>query len=161
MVERTGKRNQCYSRRHRTWGHNYMIDVDSVEHDGDGGPLALIETKYGLIQTVDLNELRFTVLCNLANDVLPVFCTVYYPLNSNGDLVNAGYENEMEFIQFYTIPVNEVARRYLAKPKRMTELEYVDLLHKIHGTARNGSSTYGINNEWVDVVIPTVITRLP
>ena len=135
-----------------------MIDIDGVEHDGQGNPLAIIETKFGLKSEIDLNDLQFDVLCNLAREEIPVFCLVYYPMDSDGLLVDAGQESRMSRIQFIAIGVNKLGREYLPKMQRLTERQWVALVAKLHNHPMNDKNKY--YDTWTDdVVIPHFINR--
>lgn len=162
MTEKTGKRNLCYNRRHREYDRkDKMMDIDNLEHDDEGNMLALIETKFGRVGMVDLNELEFDVLCklsSLANDKIPVFCLVYYPMDKNNRLVDAEQPFEdMTHIQFFGMGVNLEGKRYLPKPTKLTELEWVAILARIHGHDVSEPNKYC--KTWVEVRTPMVIPR--
>ena len=137
-----------------------MMDLDCVEYDGDGNTLALVETKYGLVQDIDLNDIQFTVLCKMAREEIPVFCLVYYPMDEHGNLVDANepYEN-MKHIQYYVVPVNRCAKRIVPKQTKMTEIEWVMILANIHGNTIPDRSKYGYH--WKQVKnIPMIFPRV-
>jgi hypothetical protein len=134
-----------------------MIDVDCVEHDGQGNPLALIETKYGYLDEIDLNSLQFNVLCKLAGSI-PVLCLVYYPMDANDNLVDAGQEDRMTHIQFIAMGVNQAGSMLIPEPKQLTELRWVELIADLHEHSVDDATKY--HNEWKDVVvIPSFILR--
>lgn len=159
--EKLGKRNLAYNNRHRLWGDGITAtDVDMLEFDKKTGkPLALIESKFGLIREIDLNDSQFEALCSLARE-LPVFLCVYYPLNIDGQLVNAGQEETMTHIQFYTLGVNEAGRRYVPKPTRMTEKEWVGVLRQLHGEPPvSEEESWVWYDEWKEVRLPQITQR--
>jgi len=160
MAERLNKRNLAYNNRHRLWGIELTaMDVDFMEYDSKTGkPLALIETKYGRITEVDLNEPAFDALCSLAREEIPVFCLVYYPLDKDGKLVEADQPNaDVAHIQFYGVGVNAMGRKYLPKAKRMLEIEWVNLLRELHHSP--DESLVGLCKTWVPVNVPQITFR--
>lgn len=161
MLERTGKRNLHYNNRHRCWGFELTaMDVDFMEYDSKTGkPLALIETKFGLVKNVDLNEPAFDALCMLAREEIPVFCLVYYPLDASGQLVDAGRPtSDVESIQFVVAPVNRCAKQYVPSRKRMTEIEWVFILRQLHGLT-GASNDLTLCSTWKEVQIPQIMYR--
>lgn len=161
MAERTNKRNLSYNNRHRTWGNQLTAtDVDMLEYDcKTGKPVALVETKFGL-GDVDLNTTQFDALCELARE-LPVICCVYFPMNKERKLVDAGHEKEMVHIQFYAFGVNEAGKRYLPKPKRLTEIEWVHMLRRLHGLpSEDPDCDWVYATEWWEVRLPQIFSRL-
>lgn len=158
--ERLGKRNLHYNIRHRDYGDLSAMDVDFMEYK-DGKPVGLFETKFGLIRNIDLNAESFDALCELAADRYPVFCTVYYPMCKDHQLL--GVEREgvpLAHIQFVIIPVNEKARRLIPSRKRMSEKEYVQFLYDLRGEAVPTEIENKLYTQWLDcVTIPQVIYR--
>lgn len=161
MVERTHKRNLHYNNRHRLWGYNLTaMDVDFMEYDSKTGkPLALIESKFGLVKEVDLNEPAFDALCMLAREEIPVFCLIYYPLDKAGQLVDADRPgSDVESIQFVVAPVNGKAKEYVSSRKRMTEAEWVAILNQLHGVT-DVSNDLTLGKTWREVQIPYIMNR--
>lgn len=135
-----------------------MTDIDFVEHDENGTPIFMVETKFGLVGEVDLNDPQFETMCWCAREEIPVFCVVYYPLNKHGRLVDAGRENEMVHIQFIVIGVNRLGREYYPKAKRLTELDWVSAIAMFHKHSVDDVNKY--HNTWIDgVKIPHFINR--
>ena len=159
--ERLGKRNLTYNNRHRQWGNSLnTMDVDFMEYK-NGKPVALIETKFGLIKEIDLNDEKMDALCALADDRIPVFCVVYYPMDANHELV--GVEREgipVEHIQFVVIGVNDSGRKAVPSRKRMSEKEYVELLYQIRNETVPTEVVGSLCTNWVPVSIPTITHRL-
>lgn len=161
MPERLNKRNLTYNNRHRQWGIELTaMDVDFMEYDSKTGkPLALIETKFGLIKEVDLNEPAFDALCMLAREEIPVFCLIYYPMDASGQLVGAERPFEdVEHIQFVVAPANRCAKQYVPSRKRMTEAEWVSIVRKLHGVS-DGINDSSLCSTWKDVQIPYIMNR--
>lgn len=161
MAERLNKRNLHYNNRHRNWDPELSaMDVDFMEYDSKTGkPLALLETKFGRVKEIDLNEPAFDALCMLAREEIPVFCLVYYPLDAMGQLVDADQPTSaVESIQFVVAPVNRCARQYVPSRKRMTEVDWVKILRQLHGlTGEINDPT--LCSTWRDVQIPQIMFR--
>lgn len=163
--EKLHKRCLALNDRHRFWNMT-GVDCDFIEADVNGNCLALIESKFGRIKYLDLNEdYGIKVLCNLRND-LPIFGIIYYPMDKDGYLVGAGHEDAMVHIQFFTFPVNDAARRLLRTGKRMTEIELVTLMGRLHRVSPDEvrKNKY-LCTEWKklgdgrDVIIPQITYR--
>lgn len=141
----------------------YQIDIDSVEVDEDGNMLAIVETKFGLIRDIDLNDFQFSILCKLA-DEKPVFLLMYYPMDKYHNLVQAGHESELAHIQFYSVPVNAGARAVQPKAKRMSEIEWSAIVARLHGQPPDPNP--GVHSEWIshtgdgkEIIIPQITYR--
>lgn len=158
--EKLGKRNLCYNNRHRQWGESLnTMDVDFMEYK-NGKPVALIETKFGLIKDVDLNDEKFDALCSLADERIPVILCIYYPMDSDHRLIGVEREGTaVAHIQFVIIGINQLGRRLIPQRKRMSEKEYVEFLYKL----RNETVPIDIQNKlctnWIPVSIPTITHR--
>lgn len=161
MVERLNKRNLHYNNRHRLWDESLTaMDVDFMEYDSKTGkPLALIETKFGRVKEVDLNEPAFDALCMLAREEIPVFCLVYYPLDAFGQLVDADQPtSDVKHIQFVVAPANRCAKQYVSSRRRMTEVEWVAIIKRLHGLTGDYNDPT-LCSTWKDVQIPQIMNR--
>lgn len=158
-MEKTGKRNLHYSLRHRKYGFEVtMMDFDNVEYDmTTKQPLALIETKFGLVREVDLNDHKLQVMCNLARD-LPVFVLVYYPLDKDGRLLDAEVSHdEFAHIQYLVVPVNESAKVMVPKACKFTEIQWVNFLRRLH---KQEDTRNKFCEDWKYVRMPVLMEKV-
>jgi len=116
-MERTGWRDEDYSRWHRTLGPNLpMTDIDSVEYHYSV-PVACIETKHMQAQEEHIYTASLRCLENLAEAAdLPCFITRY-------DL------DDMPL--FHVEPRNPLAEQYVPEPRYMDEGEYTRFLYAL------------------------------
>lgn len=166
--ESTGKRNLHYSRRHREYGWTMtMMDIDNVEYDAvSKQPLALIETKFGLIRKIDLNDHKLEIYKSIASlagpeKELPFFILVYYPLDEHGSLMDAevSYE-DFAHIQYFAVPMNEAAKKLVAKPALLTEFQWVNILRQIHKQPELTVNSYGASKLCKDIK-PISASQIP
>lgn len=161
IKELTGKRNLHYNRRHRLYGREMkMYDIDSVEyHHLTKQPVALVETKFGLIRDIDLNNDEFECLWNTSEKLdVPLFCLVYYPFNNKGHLLDADMSYDLlTHIQYVVIPVNSQAKKLVPRQCRMTEAQWVGVLYKLRGLPPN--SDFPLCDTWKEVRLPFVVPR--
>lgn len=123
--ERSGWRDEALSRRHREWGFDCpMVDIDflTVEYDYST-PTALIEYKkedanvnFDEISDKGASPQSYKALKSLSD-------------NSNIPLLVIIYTNNLK--QYYVIPMNEFAYKYVPQEIVLSELEYVALLYKM------------------------------
>lgn len=160
--ERTGHRNSQYSGQHRRWGKIAMFDIDSVEVDSKGNPVAMVELKhgYGLNGegiTIDFFSFEFTFLRKTAELLkVPLFCTVYYPtghddLTGRDDLLGDHW-------QFYVYPVNGYANARLDYPTQMTEKQWVEFLHQLRSIGTCPEAGVELDKTWIDIPLPRLAT---
>jgi hypothetical protein len=118
--ERTGWRDEGLSQRHRMWGWDCpAIDIDflAVEYDR-GKPAALVEYKNEHAQPIRLGHPSVRALVNLADSAcLPLFFVRYAD----------------DFSWFYPTPANDFAERFFARPRRISEKEWVRILYHCRG----------------------------
>lgn len=118
--ERSGWRDEDFSRRHRNYGFNTpMNDIDflCVEYDRLKA-VALVEYKHEYAKECRLSDAQFEVLRDLARRAqLPLFLVRY-----------AG-----NYAWFKVAPLNEYAQRFVPSICEMKEMEYVELLYRIRG----------------------------
>lgn len=155
--ERLGQRNLQYNTRRRYYGNLPATDIDFMEYK-NGKPVALIETKFGAIREIDLNDDQFEAMCVLADERIPVICCVYYPMDKNGEMLHAGSNPSLlTHIQFIAIGVNKLGRQMLPAAKRMSETEWVNFLCKLRDDKPNPGIT--LCNQWVPVNCPQITWR--
>jgi len=115
------------------------MDLDFLEYDYlTEEPVAAIETKYALEKVIDTQGKELKVLVKVANKLgIPAFCLVYYPFKEDGSLL---YHNEVDkecsqlhHIQFYVVPLNEMAKQYVPLSSHMSEKDWVSVLSNLHG----------------------------
>lgn len=155
-LEMTGKRNLHYNRWHRKTGRKMtMIDLDSVEIDcNTKQPVAMIETKFGLIQNIDLNDFEFEALNNMATKLeVPLFCLIYYPLSVQNYMIDADDKSSiLSHIQFLAIAVNERAYKILGAPVvKCTEKDWISILYKMRGISKVDALGYEPCNVWKEI----------
>lgn len=161
--EISNKRNLHYSNRHRLYGGSLtMMDIDYVEYDAKTNqPLVLIETKFGKIKSIDLNDREFDCLCNLAKGLgLPVLLVIYYPMKEDGSLLSSEEDNSlMTHIQYLVCGVNEEGKKLFNKPTRLSEHDWVRELYKLRGQNTMTPETT-LYTEWKHgVTIPSITYR--
>lgn len=135
--EMTGFRDRALSERHRSWGYHVPaadIDFLLLEYGGNGGgPCALVEYKrdgrmYSRDGTKMLDPLVMRALCALAdNSRIPFFVTVY--------------SARLDWFDVY--PMNERARDF-EEERRLSEAEYVSLLHRLRYRERRKHLPRGV-----------------
>lgn len=134
------------------------MDIDFMEYDKDGNPVMLVELKLGKVGDIDFNDPGFTALCKLAAPhKIPVMLVVYYPLTKDGEMITDGYSVPAH-IQFITLGVNEAGLILVPRRTRMTELDYVRLLHKVRGMAE--PDPLKLCNTWREVHLPFIMSRI-
>lgn len=147
-----------YNLWHRTLNHQlYGMDVDFIEGNKAGKVVAITELKLA-VGTINLDDYNTGLLVDLARE-RALFCVVYYPF-VNGKLITDGYRTilpeELEFIQFYVIPVTDSAREWIKKPQRMLADDYEKFLLSL----RTGVKiTWFDDKKWRPVRLPTVEYR--
>lgn len=161
--EKLGKRNLHYSKRHRIYGNRTtMMDLDSVEYDViTRKPLAFIETKFGLIKQVMMNDPKLDVYRNIAKMAekeLPVFVLIYYPLDKDDKLLDADIDyNNLKHMQYYVIPANSRAKELIPEPKMITEAFWVNFLLWLHGQKQTAKDNNLLSKTIKKVNIPDII----
>lgn len=163
IKERLGKRNLAYNKRHREYGDRLIMeDIDTVEYHADTNePVAVIETKFGLVKEIDLNSKQNCRQAKLANKLgVPYFCLVYYIMDKRKKLIDAADVGaEVGHVQYYLIPVNRRAVEILSEPEAMTECQYVEFLYKLRGEVLPKQLELTLYKTWLytsTVDIPTV-----
>lgn len=141
-----------------------MIDVDSVEINCDTQqPVAMIETKFGLVEKIDLNDFEFEVLNNMATKLeIPLFCLVYYPLSEQNYMIDADDKSSiLKHIQFLAIAVNQRAYKILGAPVvKCTEKDWISILYKLRGFSKVPDLGYEPCSVWKDIGLRLPQVRL-
>lgn len=157
--ERLGKRNLQYNTRRRLYGNLPATDIDFMEYK-NGKAIALIETKFGNGQMIDLNDDQFEAMCDLAAERIPVICLIYYPLDADGRMLHADSDpNLLAHIQFVAIGVNQVGQRLLPRQKQFTEKQWVAFMHELRGDTEY-ECYVKLYDTWKPVKISSIIRRL-
>ena len=178
--EKTGYRDLRYNNWHRNacGAKGYLTDLDKiVTEDPDMNengtfpqftslevgnycmPVALIETKHGAEQAINVKSFQLKTISNLANLAnLPAFCVVYYPTEASGDTNYPQIENEFgDHYQFYVIPVNKKAYSFINEDTQMTELMYATFLYRLRNMELPADVISNkLDDVFVDVPIPKV-----
>jgi len=125
--DRTKWRDQKISERHRLWGFDVpIVDIDFLVVEYDYGvPKALIEYKnehaeinFEKITETSAAPQSYKALNILAdNSQIPFFIVIY--------------TDNMK--QYYVIPKNKYAERYVKTEKLLIETQYVEFLYQIRG----------------------------
>ena len=138
--ERTGFRDESISKRHRDWGFDVPatdIDFLMIEYDY-GSPKGLIEYK-NENANVDFNKLTdngaapqsYKAIKLLADKSKIPFLVVIYTT---------------DLTQYFVIPMNDYAKKYVSKETLLSETQYVELLYKIRGRFMPQKIIEGIQN---------------
>jgi len=118
--ERSGWRDMALSERHREWGFDCpMVDIDFlvVEYDSAKAK-AIIEYKHELAKPANPKDASYRALRNLANKAqLPFFAVRYTE----------------DFSNFLVVPLNKLAKSFLAKREDFDELDFVSFLYRLRG----------------------------
>ena len=138
-VERSGRRDQKISERHRLYGFRLpCVDIDFllIEYGNYNTPMALIEYKH---QCDDhrkwIKKSGVTATYILAKKAkLPFFVVFYDP----------------SIWSFHVYPMDEMARKHLNQETLLTEQEFVSLLYRIRGhktvTTKEKERVLSLNN---------------
>lgn len=108
-------------------GMCYAIDLDLVEYDANGDPVAIIEFKHFNVRKIDFTDPKLRAQQRLADKAsLPFFVVVYYLLD---DEQYSGKQT-----QFYVISGNDTAVKLLASHNNQpanwcSESSYARLTH--------------------------------
>lgn len=119
-AERTGWRDQSLSQRHRIWGYDCpAVDIDFLLIEYDAGKVCgLVEYKNEHANIGNTSGKTFEALTDLGNRArCPVFVCWYSD----------------DFSWFKVKPLNQAALKYLPKPYKLNEVQYVKLLYKLRG----------------------------
>ena len=122
--ERTGWRDEEYSRRHRLYGKQLsMVDVDHFWFEFDNtNPVAGVECKEANAKEVTLQTYSIRCLINICDRLeIPAIFLRYHK------------ESEAEFIYDAVVPLNTFAKNHFSRTSNMSEVEFVKLLYKIRG----------------------------
>lgn len=157
--ERLGNRNLQYNIRHHNYGWELTtMDCDFIEFDHKTKkPLALIETKYGLVKKVDLNSFEFDVLCNLSDDRIPVLCLIYYPMDSAGNLVGVEHSENATHFRFAVCGVNKLGRTMFPEITQLSEARWVRELNKLHDAI--AAHKVDLCHDWLPCTVPDITYR--
>ena len=151
-------RNLHHNYRHREWGYRLsMMDVDNLEYDSHTGKVvALIETKYGLENFINLNDQAYDILCELAGN-RPVFLVIFYPLKNGNQLMeHDDPPTDLISIQYRVVGVNDAGKAIVPAPTNMSERAYVNVLRRLRGL----SATDQFSDKFVlGLKTPTIINR--
>jgi hypothetical protein len=102
--------------------HQTAIDLDMIEYDQTGKPLALTEYKHNNQTVIDTRDPKILTLANLATSAnIPAF-VVSYCLKDDPD---CGFP---EFSTFYAIPLNDRAKFFIQEPMWLSERSYAKLI---------------------------------
>jgi|SRR5262252_6789023 len=118
--ERTGWRDLRLSERHRHWGWDCpAVDLDFLFLEYDRGKaVALVEYKHEKAAPQFRTHPTYQAMIDLA-DRAKVPC------------IACRYADD--FSWFNVVPLNEIAKKWIAMAQRMDEREWVTLLYKIRG----------------------------
>lgn len=119
--ERTGWRDDLrLNDRHRQWGWDCpAVDVDKlfIEYD-QAKPVALVEYKHENAQPANARDASIRALIEVGNRAdLPVY----------------GVRYAADFSWFKVVPLNGVAKTFLAERQNMSESGYVTFLYRLRG----------------------------
>lgn len=113
--EYTFKRDLTFNVWHRKIGNKiYCCDIDFVEYDTNGNPIALIETKKFGNKMSDFQTIALTKTADKLD--VPFFLIQY-----NKDMT-----------KFLVEPINESATKYFKESVKLTEMGLIKLYYKIH-----------------------------
>jgi len=133
------------------------LDIDHIEFNAvTRQPVAMMESKLGLVKNVDLSSYQFECLSNTAKLLnIPFFCLVYYPLKADFSILDANDpKEELTHMQYYIAPINLLAYGYITRPTKMTEKEYVIFLHKLRNIPMPTNLT--LYDTWIDIKLPII-----
>lgn len=132
-LEYTSKRDAHYSQWHRTAPNRfYMQDIDSVEYDKHGNPVAINEIKHGQTKYINFDSFQFKCHRQLAKIAqVPFFCIVAYHYDAEGFILDANDMGNIDRSQFYVIPDNPLANQLMYRPTLLSEKQYIKLLGEL------------------------------
>jgi hypothetical protein len=132
--ERSGWRDMELSQRHRRWGWDCpAVDLDFLFLEYDRGKaVALVEYKHERAAPQYASHPTYQAMIDLGNRaIVPVLACRY----------------KDDFSNFSVTPLNNCAKKYLAKNKDMTEREWVTFLYALRGYVPDEELLDGLNIE--------------
>jgi len=118
--ERTGWRDERISRKHREWGWDCpAIDIDFLMLEYDlGKAIALVEYKHEKAAPVQFKHPSYRALKDLSDRAsIPAFVVRYAD----------------DFSWWEATALNSLGEKWLPKPKKMAEKEWVAFLYQLRG----------------------------